>query len=411
MKEWKETRLKNLLAIPLSYGLNVSSDEDKEDWPRYIRITDFDDYNKLDSNTFKSLPLHIAEPALLEDGDLLFARSGATVGKTFLYTQLPNGACYAGYLIRARFNKKSVLPKFVSYFTKGEEYNQWKNKYCIQTTIENISADKYNQLPLCIPSLQVQQRIVEYLDAKTTEIDKKIELLGKKRDTYKRLKIATINHAVTRGLDEHVKLKDSGNELFGEIPEHWDVNRLKKIISDIETGLRPTEEEQEVLSIGGEHIQNGAFYLEHKVYISQKTYEKSRGKIHKGDILVVKDGATIGKCMYVNFMPEEKMLINEHVYRIEIHKFYFYYLKSSISSYWFRSRNMSSAQESIVQNTIFNLPITLPPLSEQKQIASYLDDRCAKIDEAVTIIDKQIDALKRLKRSLINEVVTGKRKV
>lgn len=90
MSEWKMTRLKNLLALPLAYGLNVSSEDDRRDWPRYIRITDFDDYNNLSEDSFKSLPFYIAETAKLEEGDLLFARSGATAGKTFLYSSLPS---------------------------------------------------------------------------------------------------------------------------------------------------------------------------------------------------------------------------------------------------------------------------------------------------------------------------------
>ena len=141
MRGMNNTRLKNILKEPLAYGLNVSSEFDDHNMPRYIRITDFDDFNNLNDQTFKSLPIEIAQSALLKDGDLLFARSGASVGKTYLYKQLPNGACYAGYLIKARFNKHVVNPQYVYYFTKSQQYENWKNATYIQATIQNISAE------------------------------------------------------------------------------------------------------------------------------------------------------------------------------------------------------------------------------------------------------------------------------
>lgn len=147
--------------------------------------------------------------------------------------------------------------------------------------------------------------------------------------------------------------KDSGLEWIGKIPEDWNLSRLKFVLRcPIETGKRPNEPEGTILSIGGEHIQNGCFDLSHPMYVSETTYSENKGKIQLYDTLVVKDGATIGKCMYVTNMPKEKMLLNEHVYRISCSKFYYYWILSEIAQKWFRVRNQSTAQESITGPTI-----------------------------------------------------------
>ena len=239
MKGWNNTRLKNLLNEPLLYGLNVSSEYEERDMPRYIRITDFDDFNNLNEQTFKSLPEEIAQSAQLKDGDLLFARSGASVGKTFLYRPLPNGACYAGYLIRARFDRQRVMPEYVSYYTKSQSYENWKNATYIQATIQNISAERYYQLPISIPPLEEQGRIVSYLNDKTGKIDARVSLLTKKRDAYQRLKKALISRVVTKGLNPNAKFKPSGVDWIGEIPEGWEVKRIKEICDFVSRGTTP----------------------------------------------------------------------------------------------------------------------------------------------------------------------------
>ena len=392
MNEWKETRLKNLLAIPLSYGLNVSSEDDREDWPRYIRITDFDDYDHLSDETFKSLPMSIAEPALLKDGDLLFARSGATAGKTFLYSSLPNGACYAGYLIRARFRKNLANPRFVSYFTKGVDYYNWKNRFCIQTTIQNISADKYNQLPISIPSLPEQQRIVDYLDEKLAKIDGRIEVLEKQQDAYARLKKSVIHQAVTRGLNPDVRLKDSVVEWIGMIPEHWRSLHLKHCVT-INNGCdyKHLETESGIPVIGS----GGQF-----AFVSEAMYT--------GEALLLGRKGTIDKPMYFNgsFWAVDTMFYATTNKNVNT-KFIYY----CATTFPFNKISTATALPSMTQTDLYQLPVMLPPLSEQQAIACYLDEKCAKIDAAIENIGKQIDASKRLKRALINEVITGQRAV
>lgn len=203
-----------------------------------------------------------------------------------------------------------------------------------------------------------------------------------------------------------VQFKDSGVDWIGAVPIDWEVTRLKSVSANAETGKRPPDESEEVLSIGGEHVQEGMFYLENPRYVSFGTFKGSKGKIHIGDLLIVKDGATIGKCMYVNTMPEERMLLNEHVYRMGIEKFFYYWIETTGAQFWFRSNNMSTAQESIPQNTLYSLPVVVPRKAMREKISCYLDEKTAAIDGMVAVLEKKLAAYKRLKKSVINLAVT-----
>lgn len=412
MKQWSESRLKNLLAIPLSYGLNVSSEDDREDWPRYIRITDFDDFDHLNEGTFKSLPISVAEPALLKDGDLLFARCGATAGKTFLYSALPKGACYAGYLIRARFKRNLVNPRFVSYFTKGVDYCNWKNRYCIQTTIQNISADKYNQLPISIPSLSEQQRIVDYLDEKLAKIDERIEVLEKQQDAYARLKKSVIHQAVTRGLDPDVRLKDSGIEWIGMIPEHWEVKRVKDVCNVV-CGATPKDNtsywDGNIIWISPADMPEFGELTEGARTITEQGYQSCGTSLVPAGSIVMSTRAPIGKTnIAVNELCTNqgcKCLTSKKLKM----KFMLYCIASKKEQFQALGRGTTFIELSTKDLSLFLFAV--PPIPEQQAIANYLDEKCAKIDAAIENIGKQIDASKRLKRALINEVITGQRAV
>ncbi|MEE0495050.1 MAG: restriction endonuclease subunit S [Cyanobacteriota bacterium] len=173
-QHWEMQRLKQLISRPLQYGANESGDVFDENIPRYIRITDI----KIEDNSLKdegklSLSTDKAKDYILYDGDILFARSGATVGKTFLYKSEYGLSAFAGYLIRATI-KETLNPKYIYYFTLSNSYEEWKNRIFIQATIQNIGANKYNNLEIPLPIKEEQKQIVEYLDKKCSEIDKAI---------------------------------------------------------------------------------------------------------------------------------------------------------------------------------------------------------------------------------------------
>lgn len=168
---WNCKKLKYILSDPLQYGANESGYDYREDYPRYIRITDITEENTLKEEGKLSLTPDIASPYILHHGDILFARSGATVGKTFFYDTSYGLAAFAGYLIRARINPQIALPKFVYYSTLGIGYENWKNTVFTQATIQNIGADKYALFCVTLPNIAEQKNIIKYLDIKCHQID------------------------------------------------------------------------------------------------------------------------------------------------------------------------------------------------------------------------------------------------
>ncbi len=200
-EHWEVVKLKFLVSNKLKYGANESAEDENKEDPRYIRITDFGNDGNLKKNTFKSLPMDKAEEYLLKEGDILFARSGATVGKTFQFKNYNGLACFAGYLIKATVNHK-ILSDFLYYFTKSNIYENWKNSIFIQATIQNISAEKYNNLEITIPpTIREQQIIINHIKKKANNID---EIIKNSNVQIKKLKVyrqSIISEAVTGKID------------------------------------------------------------------------------------------------------------------------------------------------------------------------------------------------------------------
>lgn len=408
-------RLKNCLSIPLTYGLNEPAVEDNPEWPRYIRITDFDDNDCLRDETFKSLHPKIAEAGILKKGDILLARSGATVGKAFHFND-DIKACYAGYLIRARFNVKTIIPKFFSYITKSVFYSDWKNHINIQATIQNISAEKYYQFEFPCPQLNIQQRIVDYLDEKTKAIDTRISVLEKKSEAYKRLKASVINRAVTRGLNSDVTLKDSGIEWIGMIPEHWEVIEIKAYCKKIFAGATPSTKineywDGEIPWLPSGSCHNGIIHDYHHTITEQGLKNSSTKLVKANTTLMAMTGATCSNVGYLTFESCTNQSVCAYIENTNIcYSKYLFYMLQAAKGYILTFQT-GGAQAGINIQDCSLLKVPKVPLSEQQSIANYLDTKCSEIDKLIDYIVKQIDALKRLKRSLINEVVTGKRKV
>ena len=192
---WDLYKLKFLLKSNLMYGANESAESDKTSYPRYIRITDIDEEGQLRPDTFKSLSPNKAAPYLLEKGDVLFARSGATAGKTFLFDE-DSKACFAGYLIKASLGQK-IFPKYLCYYTKSGVYDNWKRSIFIQATIPNIGAEKYANLLIPLPTIEEQKRIIGFLDVETDKLNNVINSCKSQISLLQERKQIIINEVVT----------------------------------------------------------------------------------------------------------------------------------------------------------------------------------------------------------------------
>ena len=234
--DWNVVKLKHLLQEPLKYGANESGIEFSEDLPRYIRITDFNDDGKLDEKNKLSLTWKKGKDYLLDDGDILLARSGASVGKSFLF-KLENANekafCFAGYLIKAKADINKIIPKYLYLYLNSEVFFEWKNLIFNKATIENIGADKYSEFFIILPSLDEQSKILDLLNPFLMNIDQAIAIKEQQIALLNERKQIVIQKAVTQGLDPNVPMKDSGVEWVAQIPEKWKLMRLKFLLSEI----------------------------------------------------------------------------------------------------------------------------------------------------------------------------------
>jgi type I restriction enzyme S subunit len=199
--EWATAPLKKLLVKPLMYGANEASDEAIPENPRYVRITDIDVDGNLRDDTFRSLPKNIAAPYLLSDGDILLARSGGTVGKSFIFRDAWGICCFAGYLIKASADKNIMDADFMYTCFQSTFYWQYINSEQIQATIQNVSAERYGNFKIPVPPIKEQRGIVLFLNQQTAKIDNLIEKAKRSIELAKEHRSALITAAVTGKID------------------------------------------------------------------------------------------------------------------------------------------------------------------------------------------------------------------
>ena len=211
--------------------------------------------------------------------------------------------------------------------------------------------------------------------------------------------------------------KPSGVEWLGDVPDGWAVKRLKHCISVLESGKRENDENDiyssYAFSIGGEHIGwDGKLNLTNERFISKHVYQKlTKGKIKRNDILLVKDGATIGKTAIIGQLPYERVAINEHVFSIRptdqigsINLFYF--IISSEARKQIRLLLRGAAQPGLNSDFVDNIFVPIAPLPEQTAIAAFLDRETARIDALIGKKERQIELLQEKRTALISHAVT-----
>ena len=147
------------------YGTSATAIKRTDDsQPKYIRITDFDDFGIEEDHEYMAAESYSSKH-LLCPNDILFARTGGTVGKTYFYDGKIGEAVFAGYCIRFRFDKSKVIPKFVYWYTKTDTYQKWVNGIQRPAGQPNINKEEYKSFEIILPSITIQQKLVDYMDA------------------------------------------------------------------------------------------------------------------------------------------------------------------------------------------------------------------------------------------------------
>lgn len=366
----------------------------------------------LDESNIRYTSKNVRE-AQIKKGDLLMASTGGGVlGKVFFFDSDDTSFYADSHVSILRNSKGKNLMKYLYYVfsIKYDEINATMVKGSTNQT--ELQRNYLLAYELDMPPLFKQQRIVDYLDEKLGNIDARIAVLEKQQDAYVRLKKSIICHAVTRGLNPNVSLKDSGIDWIGMIPEHWEVQRFKSIFTECKSITQTGEEN--LLSVSEyygvarriDKMGDGEYESRADSLIGYKVCKKNDLVINI--MLAWKRG--------LGFSDFDGIVSPAYaVYRGKnIAPHYFHYLMRTdmyVAEYKRNSKGIIDSRLRMYTDRFNNIMAIVPPLSEQQAIAAYLDEKCTKINAATENIGKQIDALKRLKRALINEVVTGQRAV
>ncbi|WP_158850575.1 restriction endonuclease subunit S [Algibacter sp. L1A34] len=281
-------------------------------------------------------------------------------------------------------------------------------------------ADNFNNFIFPIPPLSEQTKIAQFLDDKTRKIDDAIAIKEQQIHLLKERKQILIHKAVTRGLNDSVTLKDSGVEWIGEIPEHWEVKKIKHVTSKIGSGVTPSGGGTTYLDKGipllrSQNIFFDKIELDGVAFISDKVHQSmSNSQVFKGDVLLNITGGSIGRCYFVNI--DIPLNVNQHVCILRPNeKITTLYLNRLIASevgqnqIWFHQQG--GGREGLNFQALKNFSIPFPSLSEQKEISAYIETASQKIETAIGLKQQEIEKLKEYKSSLINGVVTGKVRV
>ena len=319
--------------------------------------------------------------------------------------------------------KYDAVPQYLIYYLRV--LAQMNVFVALATGIRERSCDlrwnKIADLQFIMPSTEEQQKIADFIDSKCGEIDEAIALQEEFIEELKAYKQSVITEAVTRGLNPNVKLKDSGIDWIGKIPQGWRTKKLKfscQLYGRI--GFRGytaddlVPEGEGAITLSPTNMDGIMLDFSKCTYLKwDKYYESPEIMVKNGDVLLVKT-ASVGKCSYVEGLPMETT-VNPQIMVLKYHKdnakYIAYMFQTPLGTYYIDTTKGGSTIYTISQEKIGNYEFPFPTLSEQQQIVDYLDNKCAEIDSLIAIKQQKIEELKDYKKSIIYEYVTGKKEV
>jgi type I restriction enzyme, S subunit len=357
---------------------------------------------------------------MIQKGDILLTKDGSTLGTTNIVVSLPRKATVNSSIAVVRFNKE-VFKKYIYYQILSDFIQNKINLKKSGMGVPHLFQRDINNFFILVPSLPEQKEIAHYLDTKTAQIDRKIGLLTQKATRYGNLKQSLINETVTRGLDKSVTMKDSGLEWLGEIPKHWALSRIKQegtVRGRVGWKALKADEyvDEGYIFLSTPNIKEKEIDFKNVNYITRDRYmESPEIMIQEGDILLTKDGSTLGTTNIVTSLPSEAT-VNSSIAVVRFgkgmfNKYIYYQILSENIQNKISLKKSGMGVPHLFQRDINNFFILLPPLSEQKTIADYLDIKTTQIDQIIQTLNTQIEKLKELRKTLINDVVTGKIRV
>jgi len=331
----------------------------------------------------------------LKAGDIVFSRVGS-IGRIALCSDREHGWLISGQMLRLRITNPRLYHKFAVYAFGCSSILTFVELQSVGSTRESVNTDILRNMPLPIPPEDEQRAITAFLDRETARIDALIEKKEGQIELSQEKRTALISHAVTKGLNPNVKMKDSGIEWLGEIPEHWEIIPLRwylrigsgSFLSNIEFVAEPMEG-LDIPVIGG----NGIMGFTDKANIGKTTIAIGRVGVYCGNVHFVKAPAWV--------TDNALMLSGIRAFEVE-------YLSLLLKVLNLNRLANQNTQPLVTGTMVKGQRVPLPPISEQRAIAAFLDRETARIDALIEKIRKSIDLLREYRTALITAAVTGK---
>jgi type I restriction enzyme S subunit len=420
---YNKIALKKLLLENPQYGANeIGIIRNNISEPRYIRITDINEFGELDKDFGKTASL-IEDKYILEENDLLLARSGNTVGKSYLHKDVGYECFFAGYMIRFKIDAEKVLPQYVFAYTQTTFYKNWVKAIQRATGQPNINAEEYRNLEIPLPNIEIQNKVVEFLN-QALEKKKQYEIQSEKllasiddyllgelgitlpaENDYSELSVQQQgfelnkqNSLVKKGrlfltsfsnlqkrIDPYYYQKYFISSFNTIVNSTYPTTNLKNISSKITSGITPLSGGDAYTSItdGIPFIRSGNIDIDGELNFNDLLYLKPEihqtllksSQLQYGDLMIAIVGATIGQVgIYMNIREAN---INQAIALVRLkkeinHQYIKELIKSSIGQLSLNRLKRPVARANINLEEISTILVVLPPLDKQKEIANRI---------------------------------------
>lgn len=397
-KKNKDGNETNLLS--LSYGRIIRKNIDKTDG---LLPASFNTYNIVEKNDI------IIRPTDLQN-DKRSLRTG-------LVTE--QGIITSAYIDLMPIG--NVDSRFVHYLLHS--YDILKVFYNMGSGVrQGLNYSEFSKLKVPMPLLSEQQAIADYLDETCSKIDEIIEEAKASIDEYENLRQSIIYEILTKGPDDNVEMKDSGVEWIGKVPSHWMIGKVKYGTTKVGSGKTPKGGAEVYMTSGvmflrSQNIYNDGLRLDNPYYISEEIDEEMKNtRVQKNDVLLNITGGSIGRCcIFDGSIPNAN--VNQHVCIIRVNSSVF--LPEYMHLFWIspigqisiKSYQTGGNREGMSAEAIKNTPIPIIPIGEQRRIVDLIKPKIDDFNSLIAEKESLINDLEAYKKSLIYEVVTGKRRM
>ena len=404
--DWNVTRNKNVFSCTKELVATASSET------QLLSLTTKGIKEKDVNNPEGKLPESFDTYQFVKKNDIVMCLFDLDVSAVFSGLSLYDGMISPAY--RVLHCKNNIIPKFADYWFRyisdGRKFNHYAKNIRYTLNYEDFST-----LPIVQPPIDRQCRIADYLDEKCSKIDAIIEKQQTVIEKLKAYKLSIITEAVTNGLNPDVEMKDSGVEWIGEIPSNWKITSISRLATVVRgASPRPAGDP---LYFNGSDVpwitvaevtkDDGKYITSTSEYLTSAGAEKSR-MVEGGTLLLSNSGATLGvpKVTLIDGCINDGSLA---FYNLKIDQIFLLYVLKR--TYELRKEMSGYGQPNLNTDIVKAIKIPLPPQEKQEDIVKYLDQKCPAIDKVIADRQVIIEKLGQYKKSLIYEVVTGKKEI